>query len=101
MRVLLHRAGFPDPSDVRDKLGAELVETNVQEYPDDPDVPNLSYTFADALSELLPRMMPEVFTRKNAKGELLFAVPGFDVTSYDYLLKLSKRQAPLTSAVHH
>jgi Asp-tRNA(Asn)/Glu-tRNA(Gln) amidotransferase A subunit family amidase len=40
-----------------------------------------------------------VFARRNAKGELYFAVPGYDVTSYDYLLKLSRRQAPLTSAI--
>ena len=85
---------------LRDRLGADLVESTTPDYPDDPDVANLRYTFADALSELLPRFMPEVFTRKNAKGELLFAVPGYDVTSYDYLLKLSKRQAPLTSAVN-
>jgi amidase len=84
---------------LRDQLGAELVETVTPKYPDDPGVPNLSYTFADALSELMPRFMPEVFSRKNAKGELLFAVPGYDVTSYDYLLKLSRRQAPLTSAI--
>ena len=30
----------------------------------------------------------------------MFAVPGYDVTSYDYLLKLSRHQAPLTSAVN-
>jgi amidase len=63
-------------------------------------VANLTYTFSDALSELLPRFMPEVFTRKDEKGELYFAVPGHDVTSYEYLLKLSKRQAPLTAAVN-
>ena len=63
-------------------------------------MPNLRYTFADALSEMLPRLMPEMFSRRNEKGELFFAVPGYDVTSYDYLLKLSKRQAPLTDAVN-
>jgi len=81
---------------LRDRLGAELVETATPEYPDDPDIPNLKYTFADAFSELLPRFMPEIFTRRDSKGELLFAVPGFDVTSYDYLKKLSLREAPLT-----
>ena len=86
---------------LRDRLGAELVETITPAYPDDPDVPNLKYTFADALSELLPRLMPEIFTRRDANGELLFAVPGHDVTSYDYLRKLSKRQAPLTPADQH
>ena len=44
--------------------------------------------------------MPEVFSRRNDNGELFFAVPGHDVTSYDYLLKLSKREAPLTTAVN-
>ncbi len=85
---------------LRDRLGAELVETITPDYPDDPDVPNLRYTFADALSEILPRLMPEIFSRRNEKGELVFAVPGYDVTSYDYLLKLSRREAPLTSKLN-
>jgi Asp-tRNA(Asn)/Glu-tRNA(Gln) amidotransferase A subunit family amidase len=85
---------------LRDRLGAELVESVAADYPDDPGVPNMRYSFADALSEILPWLMPEIFTRRNARGELLFAVPGHDVTSYEYLLKLSKRQAPLTSAVN-
>jgi Asp-tRNA(Asn)/Glu-tRNA(Gln) amidotransferase A subunit family amidase len=84
---------------LRDRLGAELVETATPAYPDDPSVPNLKYTFFDALAELLPRLMPEIFGRRGSKGELLFAVPGHDVTSYDYLRKLSKRQAPLTAAI--
>ena len=85
---------------LRDRLGAELIETITPDYPDDPNVPNLRYTFADALSEILPRLMPEIFSRRNDKGELVFAVPGYDVTSYDYLLKLSRREAPLTSAIN-
>jgi len=85
---------------LRDRLGAELVESMTPGYADDPDVPNLRYSFADALSEILPWLMPEIFSRRNSRGELVFAVPGYDVTSYDYLLKLSKRQAPLTSAVN-
>jgi len=85
---------------LRDRLGAELVETITTDYPDDPEVPNLKYTFADALSEILPRLIPEIFSRRDAKGELVFAVPGYDVSSYDYLLKLSKRQAPLTSKIN-
>ena len=84
---------------LRDQLGAELVETSTPKYPDDPDVPNLTYTFSDALSELLPRFMPEVFARKDKDGKPFFDVPGYDVTSYEYLLKLSNRQAPLTSKV--
>jgi len=85
---------------LRDRLGAELVETTTPDYADDPSVPNLTYTFSDALSELLPRFMPEIFTRRNEKGELYFAVPGHDVTSYEYLLKLSRREVPLTPAVN-
>jgi len=85
---------------LRDRLGAELVESMTPGYPDDPEVPNMRYSFSDALSEILPWLMPEIFSRRNSRGELVFAVPGYDVTSYDYLLKLSKRQAPLTSAVN-
>ena len=84
---------------LRDRLGAELVESITPGYPDDPDVPNMRYGFSDALSEILPWLMPEIFSRRDSKGQLVFAVPGYDVTSYDYLLKLSRRQAPLTSAV--
>ena len=81
---------------LRDKLGADLVETVTPGYPDDPDVPNVKYTFADALSELLPRLMPEIFTRRDDQGQLWFAVPGYDVTSYEYLRTLSDHKAPLT-----
>ena len=85
---------------LRDELGADLVEMRALEYPDDPGVPDLKYTFGDALSELLPWAMPEIFQRRDKGGNLAFAVPGFDVTSYDYLLKLSRHQAPLTDAVN-
>ena len=81
---------------LRDQLGAELVETVTPAHADDPAVPNVEYTFADALSEILPRYMPEVFARRDENGELFFAVPGHDVTSHDYLLALSRREAPLT-----
>lgn len=85
---------------LRDQLGAELVELTAPGYPDDPTIPNAKYTFSDALSELLPRLLPDIFTRRNRNGELAFAVPGYDVTSQDYLLKLSQHQAPLTGAVN-
>lgn len=85
---------------LRDQLGAELIEMRAAEYPDDPGVPDLKYTFSDALSELLPWAMPEIFQRRDKAGKLVFEVPGYDVTSYSYLLKLSKRQAPLTDAVN-
>lgn len=81
---------------LRDKLGAELVESIDPEYPDDPSVPNMKYTFADAFSEVLPISAPEYFFQKTADGALEFAVPGYDVTSRDYLVKLSLHQAPLS-----
>ena len=84
---------------LRDKLGAELVESITPLYPDDPAISNLTYTFADAFSEMLPRFAPEIFSRPAAKGGLLFAVPGYDVQSYDYLLKLSQRRAPLAESI--
>ena len=43
---------------LRDRLGAELVESITPGYPDDPDVPNMRYP--DALSEILPWLMPEI-----------------------------------------
>ena len=81
---------------VRDRLGAELVETIDPAYPDDPAVPNVTYTFADAFSEVLPASAPEYFFQKAESGELEFAVPGYDVTTRDYLVALSLRQAPLS-----
>jgi Asp-tRNA(Asn)/Glu-tRNA(Gln) amidotransferase A subunit family amidase len=84
---------------LRDRLGADIVETMTPGYTDDPDVPNLKYTFADAFSETLPRLMPEIFSRRTPSGELMFAVPGHDVQSYSYLLALSRRQAPLSDGI--
>jgi len=57
------------------------------------------YTFSDAFSETLPRFMPEIFSRRTPSGELVFAVPGYQVDSYEYLFKLSRREAPLSSAI--
>ena len=81
---------------LRDRLGAELVESIDPQYPDDPDVPNMKYTFADAFAEILPVSAPEFFFQKTSDGALEFAVPGYDVTSREYLVKLSLHQAPLS-----
>lgn len=81
---------------LRDKLGAELVESIDPQYPDDPSVPNMKYSFADAFSEVLPIGAPEYFFQKTAEGKLEFAVHGFDVTSRDYLVNLSLLKAPLS-----
>ena len=85
---------------LRDRLGAEIVESVDPLTPDDPDVPNLKYTFADAFAEILPVSAPEFFFQKNKDGSLEFAVPGYDVTSRDYLVKLSLHQAPLSPKVN-
>jgi len=75
-------------------LGAELVEDIDPKYPDDPAIPNMAYTFNDAIAELLPFHMPEVFAwKKDGKPE--FEVPGWDVTSRKYLVALAAHKAPL------
>jgi Asp-tRNA(Asn)/Glu-tRNA(Gln) amidotransferase A subunit family amidase len=82
-----------------DQLKAELVESVDPLYPDDPAIANMGYTFQDAFSEVMPVTAPEYFFQ-TVGGELEFAVPGYDVTSKDYLVKLSLRQAPLSDAMN-
>jgi Asp-tRNA(Asn)/Glu-tRNA(Gln) amidotransferase A subunit family amidase len=81
---------------LRDKLGAQLVETVDPKYADDPGIPNVEYTFQDAIAEVLAFNVPEFFWQKDASGELEFAVPGWDVTSIDYAVALSQGKAPLS-----
>ena len=100
---------------LRDQLGAEIVESYDPKYPDDPDVPNMTYTFQQALAEILPIHMPEYFTSKvgeivagggdgegggdttaKPSGKLAFAVDGFDIGTRDYLVKLAENKAPLS-----
>ena len=81
---------------LRDKLGAELVESVDPLYDDDPTVPNMKYTFQDAFAEILPHNAPEYFWQTDAPGELEFAVPGWDVTSVDYAVALAMSKAPLS-----
>ena len=80
---------------LRDRLGATLVESVDPLYPDDPALTNLAYTFQDAFSEVVAVNAPEYFFQM-AGGALEFAVPGFDVTSKDYMVKLAALQAPLS-----
>ena len=80
---------------LRDKLGAEIVESVDPDYPDDPSVPNMRYTFQQALAEVLPLNAPEYFSQEK-NGALEFAVPGYDVRSREYLVKLSLGRAPLS-----
>lgn len=80
---------------LRDKLGAELYESVDPKYPDDPNIPNLKYTFQDAFAEILPHNAPELFWTTGDDGKPEFTVPGYDVKSIDYLLALSLGKAPL------
>jgi amidase len=84
---------------LRDKLGAELLESVDPLYGDDPGIPNLKYSFEDAYREILPQNVPEIFFQK-VDGKLEFAVPGWDVTSIDYLLALSAGKAPLSDKLN-
>jgi amidase len=85
---------------VRDKLGAELVESVDPMYEDDPAVPNMKYTFQDAFREILPHNAPEYFWQKLASGELEFAVPGWDVRTVDYAVALATGKAPLSPKIN-
>ncbi len=84
---------------LRDKLGAELVESVDPLYKDDPAVPNMKYTFQQAFAEILPHNVPEYFWQKTPSGELEFAVPGWDVTSVDYAVALALGKAPLSEKI--
>src|SRR5204862_6923994 len=81
------------------KLGAELVESVDPMYKDDPDVPNMKYTFQQAFAEILPHNVPEYFFQKTPTGELEFAVPGWDVTSVKYMVALATGKAPLSEKI--
>ncbi len=81
---------------LRDGLGAEIVESFDPEYPDDPSIPNMTYTFQQAIAEILPVHMPEFVQEQDDDGEYKFAVPGYDVTTRDYLVKAAEGKAPLS-----
>jgi amidase len=85
---------------LRDKLGAEIVESVDPLYPDDTTVPNMTYTFQDAMAEILPHNVPEWFFRKSKTGELEFAVPGWDVTTVDYDVALALHKATLSPKIN-
>ena len=52
------------------RLGAEIVGDPL--YPDDPSIPNLAYTFQQALAEILPFHMAEY--SETRCGRLPYAV---------------------------
>lgn len=74
-------------------LGAELVESTGPGYTDDPAIPNMPFTFEHAIAEVVPFHMPEILSwQKDGKPE--FAVPGYDVTSREYLVAAAALKAP-------
>lgn len=79
---------------VLQSLGAELVETTDPQYPDDPAIPNMAFTFEEAMAEIIPFHMPEIFSSKK-DGKPEFEVSGYDVTSRDYLVSVATHKAPL------
>ena len=81
---------------LRDRLGATLVESVDPLYPDDPTVPNMAYTFQEALAEILPIHIPEYFSKTTDTGALEFTVAGHDVTSTRYLVQVGDGKAPLS-----
>lgn len=85
---------------LRDKLGAEIVESADPLYADGPDVPNMKYTFRDGFAEILAHNVPEYFWQTTGSGELEFAVPGFDVRTMDYAIALALGQAPLSERLN-
>jgi Asp-tRNA(Asn)/Glu-tRNA(Gln) amidotransferase A subunit family amidase len=85
---------------LRDRLGAELVESVDPLYPDDLAIPNMKYTFRDAIAEIMPHWAPEVFWLTSPSGNLEFAVPGFDVRTTDYAVALALGKAPLSDRLN-
>ena len=98
---------------LRDQLGAEIVESFDPKYPNDPDVPDMTYTFQKALAEILPIHMPEFFTSKGSEGggdggddaakpseTLAFAVNGIDIGTREYIARLAENKAPLSDALN-
>jgi amidase len=85
---------------LRDKLGAELVESVDPLYPDDPTVSNMTYTFQDAMAEILPHNVPQYFYKKSKTGKLEYAVPGWDVRTIDYDVALGLHKAPLSDKIN-
>ncbi len=84
---------------LRDELGAELVESKDPAYPDDPDIVDMTYTFQQALAEILPMHMPEYLAQTVDKAQT-FAVPGHDISNRDYMMKVSLGLAPLSEKLN-
>jgi amidase len=84
---------------LRDELGAELVESKDPAYPNDPEIADMTYTFQQALAEILPLHMPE-YLAQVVENKQTFEVPGYDISSRDYMAKISLGQAPLAEKLN-
>ncbi|WP_028009120.1 amidase family protein [Solimonas flava] len=85
---------------LRDRLGAELLESRDPLYPDDPGIADLRYGFAQALAEILPLHMPEFLQKKDKDGHYLFDVPGYDIGKRDYMVAAGEGKAPLSDKLN-
>ncbi len=85
---------------LRDRLGAEIVESSDPLYADDPSIPNMTYDFQHALAEVLPLHLAEFLQKKNRDGSPAFAVPGVDITDRDYLVRAGEGLAPWPASVN-
>lgn len=88
---------------LRDQLGAAIVESIDPLYPDDPAIPNMAYSFARAFGETIAFNAPEYFFQMSGQmngKEPEFAVPGYDVRTRDYQVKLAMGQAPLSDKLN-
>jgi amidase len=85
---------------LRDRLGAEIVESFDPLYADDPSIPNMTYNFQQALAEILPFHMPEYLQRPGRGGALPYAVPNADVTRRDYMVQVAEGRAPWPAALN-
>ncbi len=84
---------------LRDQLGATLVESIDPDYPDDPTIANMTYSFQRALGETLAIAAPEYLLQKLSDelgGDYEFAVPGQNINSLDYRKQLAAGSAPIS-----
>ena len=85
---------------LRDKLGAELVESVDPLYPDDPDRSEHEVHVPGRVRGDPAAQRAGIFLAEDATGELEFAVPGWDVTTVDYAVALALGKAPLSDKIN-
>jgi amidase len=78
---------------VLQSLGAEVVESTGPGYPDDPALANMELSFEQAIAQVVPFHMPEILSWQ-LDGKPEFEVPGYDVTSREYLVAAASLKAP-------